>query len=211
MTTRTLGKSGPTVSALGLGCMGMSRFLRPRRPGREHRHHPRGARRRHHPPRHRRLLRHGPQRDADRRSAQGPRPQQGSDQRQVRRPARPRRGRGSATMPARQPPRLRSPIRCSASAPTTSTSTGPAGSTRTCRSRRPSAAIADLVKAGYVRAHRPVRGRRRDDPPGRRRPSRSPISRSSIRSSRAASRTTSCRPAASSASASPPMACSRAA
>src|SRR6266446_300960 len=45
----------------------------PVRPGgsaREHRHHPRRARRRHHAHRHRRFLRHGPQRDADRRGNQ---------------------------------------------------------------------------------------------------------------------------------------------
>ena len=32
MLTRQLGSTGPTVSALGLGCMGMSGHLRPRRP-----------------------------------------------------------------------------------------------------------------------------------------------------------------------------------
>ena len=62
-----------------------------------------------------------------------------ADQRQVRRPARP--GRRLARL-RRQPGRgqdLRSPTRCSGSAPTTSTSTARRGSTPTCRSRRPSA------------------------------------------------------------------------
>ncbi len=59
-------------------------------------------------------------------------------------------------------------------------------------------------------ARRAVRGRRRHDPPRRRRAPRSPTCRSSTRCSRAASRTRSCRPAASWASGSPPTGCSRA-
>ena len=40
---RTLGKQGPTVSAIGLGAMGMSGITAPRT-AREHRHHSRRAR-----------------------------------------------------------------------------------------------------------------------------------------------------------------------
>ena len=97
----TLGTSGPEVSRVGLGCMGMSGMYGPADRAREHRDDPRRARRRHHPARHRRLLRHGPQRAADRRGARGPRPRPGRDQRQVRRPARPGRRAGSATTRAR--------------------------------------------------------------------------------------------------------------
>ena len=114
-------------------------LVRPGRPQREHRHHPRRARRRRHPARHRRLLRHGPQRDADRRGARGAPPRQSADQREVRRPARPGRRPGSATTPPGGGEELRSPTRCSGSASTTSTSTGRRGSIRTCRSRTRSA------------------------------------------------------------------------
>ena len=60
-------------------------------------------------------------------------------------------------------------------------------------------------------AYRPLRGRLRRPSAGRQPCIRSAISRSNIRSSRAASRTGFSRPAGSSASPSPPMACSRAA
>ena len=59
-------------------------------------------------------------------------------------------GRGSATTPPRRGG-ISSPIRCSGSASITSTSTARPGSTPTCRSRRRSGAIADMIKAGYIR------------------------------------------------------------
>ena len=66
MHTRALGSSRPPPLRHRPRLHGHVRPLRPGRRGREHRHHPRRARRRHHPARHRRLLRHGPQRAADR-------------------------------------------------------------------------------------------------------------------------------------------------
>lgn len=67
---------------------GHVRSLRPVRRGRKHRHHPCCSRRRHQPARHGRLLRHGPQRDADPRGPPGPITRAGGDQRQVRGHAR---------------------------------------------------------------------------------------------------------------------------
>ncbi len=66
---------------------GHERYVRPQRPRGEHRHHSRGTRRGDHAARYRRLLRHGPQRDAARRGAARTRPRPGPDQREVRWPA----------------------------------------------------------------------------------------------------------------------------
>ena len=144
------------------------RHVRPGRPRREHRHHPRRARRRDRPARHRRLLRHGPQRAADRRGAPRPPARGLQAERQVRRPARARQRAGSATTPS--PPAVKTalaytldrlgvdhidvyrPARLDPKVPIEETV----------------GAIAELV-AGRLRApHRAVRGRRGDDPPRRR-------------------------------------------
>src|SRR6185437_9476537 len=65
-------------------------LLRARRPRREHQYHPRRAGGRDYTARHRRFLWHGPQRDADRRGAQGPSPRPCPDLGKVRRAARSR-------------------------------------------------------------------------------------------------------------------------
>ena len=137
ITTRTLGTSGPTVGALGLGCMGMSEALRPSRPRRKHRHLHAALDAGDHTDRHRRLLRHGPQRTADRRGPEGRKRERA---RSASNTARCVARRGWLGMDAgRPPPGTSLPTPCSAWAPTTSTSTGPPGSTRRCRSRTPSA------------------------------------------------------------------------
>ena len=184
MNTRRLGRSGPHVFPIALGCMGMSGSTAP--PTRP-RASPPSTRRstRREPHRYRRLLRHGPQRDADRQRPRGGRARRllcvkfgalrGPDGAWV----------GFDAPPARRE-ELRSPTASSGSASTTSTSTARRGSTHRPhrghhrRDRRPG--------EGRLRApHRPVRGRRRDDPP---RAAVHPIAtcRSSTRSSAAAAR-----------------------
>ena len=170
METRTLGHTGPASLGARPRLHGHVGLLRAGRPRREPRHDPRRARRRHHSARHRRLLRHGPQRDADRRGAQG-RPRRGADQRQVRRHARTRRAAGSATTRGRQ--RSRPSLAY----------TLQAARHRPHRHLPPGAARSERADRGHHRRdrrsgqgrprppHRPVRGRRGDDPPRRRRPS----------------------------------------
>ena len=85
------------------------------------------------------------------RGAAGPRPRRRHAERQVRRPARPGRRLARRRRPARRRSRTSSPTRCGASGPTTSTSTARRGSTRPCRSRRPSARSPSWSQAGYVR------------------------------------------------------------
>ena len=78
-------------------------------------------------------------------------PRHASCQREVRRPARPRRRLDRLRRPPRGGEELPGLHAAAASAPTTSTSTGPPGSTRTSRSRRPSARSPRWSQAGYVR------------------------------------------------------------
>ena len=151
MITRKLGKTGPDVSALGLGCMGMSDIYGPADRAESiatiHAALDAGIT----------LLDtgdfygmgHNEMLIAE--ALKGRDREQGRDQRQVRRPARS--GRRLARL--RRPPGggqdLRSPTRCSASAPTTSTSTGPPALDPNVPIEETVGAIADMVKAGYVR------------------------------------------------------------
>src|SRR5262245_19671522 len=84
-----LGRNGPDVSEMGLGCMGIVVRLWSRRRCGVHRHHPCRARGRHHHARHRRLLRFGAQRDADQGGAQGLQARARLHRGQIRRDARP--------------------------------------------------------------------------------------------------------------------------
>ena len=137
MITRQLGAAGPRVSAIGLGCMGMSGVYGPADETESIATIRAALDAGDQPARHRRLLRDGAQRAADPRGAARSGPERRRDQREVRRAARPRQGASSASTGGRRRSRTSWPTRCGGSAPITSTSIASAGSTRRCRSRRP--------------------------------------------------------------------------
>ena len=151
MKHRQLGKTGPSRLRPRPRLHGHVGHVRAGRPGGEHRHHPCGARGRHHPARHRRFLRHGPQRDADRRSAAGPRPRPGAHQRQVRRHARSCRRLARLRCAAQRREEASSPIRCSACGVDHIDIYRPARLDPNVPIEDTIGAIADMVKAGYVR------------------------------------------------------------
>ena len=150
-TGRRLGATGPTVSALGLGCMGMSDLYGPADRAESiatiHAALDAGVT----------LLDTGDFYGMGhnelliREALQGPRPRRRRRSASSSAPCAARTARWLGVTPARPRSRTSSPTPSSGSAPTTSTSTGRPGSTRPCRSRRPSARIAELVEAGYVR------------------------------------------------------------
>ena len=152
MNTRTLGPNGAEVSAIGLGCMGMSAFYGTADESEARAHDRAGARSRLQLPGHLGHVRPAHQRAArgqrDRRTARGGVP--GDEVRdqagQARRSAATARSTAAPSTCARP-----ATTRCSASASITSTSTTSTASIRTRRSRTRSARWPSSSRAGKVR------------------------------------------------------------
>ena len=148
METRTLGP-GLEVSALGLGCMGMSPATARPGPPRRHRPDPGRGRARRHVLRHRRGLRAVRQRGARRRGPRpGPRP--GRHRHQVRLRLRRRRPPDRPVQPARAHQAGRRRVAAPARTDVIDLSTSTA-STPTCPIEDVAGAVGELIEAGKVR------------------------------------------------------------
>ena len=169
MQKRKLGNSSLEVSALGLGCMGMSFGYGPRRrQAGGDRADPRRRRPRRHLLRHRRGLRPVHERGARRRGARA-RPRPGRDRHQVRvRHRRAASRRASTAGPSTIRRGRRGVAQAAQDRPHRPALPAPRRSRRADRGRRRHGEGTD--PAGQGQALRPVRGRRADDPPRARGP-----------------------------------------